>query len=251
MIPALLLMLGVVGSARAQFLVYELTFEVNANESVNFQFYSGAYVVAPLDGGAASLILTTEEGGYFYSCAPEAARFFFAANPQSQQVVLSALALNGSAQALYTARGAVNHTLTLPQGENWRAYRVAQELQGRLIAADDDSASGPLADGSLGMVGTAVIHGVLREDLTTNANQFATQTDAMWYLVGLLERYGYVAEGGQARPAADESTDAPSEASAEVVDPAVYNPLFPSGAAEEAERQMEAVTEATQMEPRP
>ena len=47
-------------SARAQWVVYELSFEADEDSSVNFQFYTGAYVVAPLNGGVASILLTTE-----------------------------------------------------------------------------------------------------------------------------------------------------------------------------------------------
>ena len=68
-----------------------------------------------------------------------------------------------------------------------------------MIASDDDSEVRALPkDGTLGMVGSAIIEGRLREDLTYNASQHATQPDAVLYLAGLLERYGYLAEGSSA-----------------------------------------------------
>jgi hypothetical protein len=65
---AALLWLGAAAAASAEWLVYELKF-APVEESVNFSHYSGAYLVAPLKGGPASIILTTEEGGRFYAHA--------------------------------------------------------------------------------------------------------------------------------------------------------------------------------------
>ncbi|MDZ4287170.1 MAG: hypothetical protein U0984_04390, partial [Prosthecobacter sp.] len=42
-----------VTSASAQWLVYELKFAPD-EDSVNFNFYAGAYVIAPAQGGAAT-----------------------------------------------------------------------------------------------------------------------------------------------------------------------------------------------------
>ena len=203
-------------------LVYELKMTPDAQASLNFQFYNGAYVVAPVHGGVASLVLTSEDGGRHYAVAQEAARIFTAANASMLKTVLSALALNGSAQACYMAAGEVNQTVTLPGAQGLRSFRAAKTLHGTLIATDDDSETATLpADGSVGMVGSAVIEGSLREDLTYNASKFATQKDALLYLVGLLERYGYTTEGGMAG-----DTAAPEGADAS---------LFPAGSEEAAQ----------------
>lgn len=217
-------------AADSGWLVYELKFTPDTAENINFHFYSGAYVVAPVVGGPSSLILTTEDGGRVYTVADNAARVFTAAGPVARKTVLSAVALNGSAQACYTAAGAVNHTLSLPGPKGLRSFRVAGSLRGTLIASDDDSNARSLpADGTLGMVGTAVIEGRLREDLTYNASQHASQADAVLYLAGLLDRYGYSEEG--ARPAAAATIEgAPMTPAPEGADPS----LFPAGSSAEA-----------------
>lgn len=180
-------------------LVYELKFTPDVVGNLNFQFYSGAYIVAPVIGGPSSLILTTEEHGRLYTVAPNAARIFTVASPASRKTVLSAVALNGSAQASYMATGDIDKTVSLPGAKGVRSFRVAAGLRGTLIANDDDSEARAVSpDGTLGMVGSAIIEGTLRDDLTYNASQHATQDDAILYLSGLLERYGYVAEGEQA-----------------------------------------------------
>lgn len=190
---------AVASAADTGWLVYELKFTPDVVGSLNFQFYTGAYVVTPVVGGASSLILTTEEGSRLYTIADKAARVFTAAGPNTRKTVLSAVALNGTAQASYLATGDINHTLSLPGPKGLRSFRVAGSLRGTLIASDDDSEVRTLPkDGTLGMVGSAIIEGRLREDLTYNASQHATQPDAVLYLAGLLERYGYLAEGSSA-----------------------------------------------------
>ncbi len=213
-------------AADSGWLVYELKFTPDVVGSVNFQFYTGAYVVTPVVGGPSSLILTTEEGGRVYTIAEKAARVFSAAGPATRKTVLSAVALNGTAQASYLATGEINHTLSLPGEKGLRSYRVAGTLHGTLIASDDDSEVRALPkDGTLGMGGSAIIEGRLREDLTHNASQYATQPDAVLYLASLLERYGYLAEGSQAAA----TTTIEGAPAAEGVDAS----LFPAGSAVE------------------
>lgn len=191
-----LLYAGAVSPAAASWLVYELQFKPSEEGSLNFSFYSGAYVVAPIAGGPASIVLTTEQDGRFFAVSQESARFFTAANPTSRKAVLSAFAINGSAQAYYAVSGLVNQTVSVPSPKGLKSYRVAGALKGVLVATDDDSEADALpADGSVGMVGSSEITGKLRDDLTHNANQFASQPDIVLYLVGLLERYGYTPDG--------------------------------------------------------
>lgn len=225
--------------ASAGWAVYELKFVPDEENNLNFHFYSGAYVVAPLTGGPASIVLTTEADGRFYAVSEEAARVFTAANAGKRRTVLSALALNGSAQAAYTASGLVNHTISVPGPQGLRSYRVAGALKGTLVASDDDSeAAGIAADGSVGMVGAAKIEGKLRDDLSYNASHFATQADVVLYLVGLLEHYGYTADGAQPEsepaPATVEGSPAApvenSPAPEGGADPALFPPLEPAPA---------------------
>lgn len=194
---ALALVLLGTAAAPAQWLVYELRFTPEP-DSVNFSFYSGGYVVVPAEGGAGSIVLTTEEGGRFYAVAESSGKFFVAANTQVRKAVFAANATSGTSQAFYTASGDLNRSLLLNGGgQPPRSWRVAEVLEGRLMAADDESMTGPAPDGSLGVVGGALITATLREDLTANAsNAFASQNGATAYLVELLEKYGYSADEG-------------------------------------------------------
>lgn len=226
-------MLGLASLAHGQWLVYELQFQADEGSSLNFSFYSGAYVVAPLSGGAASIVLTTEEGGRFYAVSEEAARLFTVATLNQRRTVISALAVNGTAQAFYSAGGKVNHTLTLPGPNGLRSFRVAKELKGQLLATDDDSDAPALAaDGSLGMVGAAKIEGRMREDLTLNAVQFASQTDVVLYLVGLLEHYGYTSDGEELT-SADEGAEVVESSDVKPSSSGADASLFPAGSAVE------------------
>jgi hypothetical protein len=214
-------------------LVYELKFTPDAAGNLNFHFYTGAYIITPIVGGASSLVLTTEEGERLYVIADKAARAFTAAGPTTRKTVISAIALNGSAQASYLATGDINHTLSLPGPKGLRSFRVAGTLLGTLIASDDDSEARTLPqDGTLGMVGSAIIEGRLREDLTYNASQYTTQADAVLYLAGLLERYGYTAEGAQ--PITLEGEPAPPVVKGALADPVTEGAdaaLVPAGSA--------------------
>jgi hypothetical protein len=206
---ALLCLFGAV-SASAQWLVYEVKFTPE-DDNVNFSFYTGAYLVAPAQGGPASIILTTEEGGRYYAVSEGAGKFFVAANQRKRKAVFSSAAMRGSALAFYTASGHLNRSLLLDSPSGTRSWRVAEFLSGRLMAADDEAGMGPAPDGSFGMVGGALIEAALREDLTANATlAYTTLTGATTYLIELLERYGYNPDSGQSvapppEPAAQEA----------------------------------------------
>lgn len=190
------LWLASLSGVHAQWLIYELVFTPEA-DSVNFSSYRSAYLVAPANGGAATMVLTTDEGGRFFAVADSGAKFFLAANATQRKVAFSALAVSGNSQALYTASGHLNRSLLLDTPDGQRVLRVAESLTGRLLAADDESDKGPAEDGSIGMIGSAVITGTLREDLTGIATRhFTAQNLAVAYVVELLEKYGYVPDEG-------------------------------------------------------
>ncbi len=215
-----LLWLGALGCAPAQWLVYELVFTPE-EESVNFSCYKSAYLIAPVQGGKATIVLTTEDGGNVYAVADSSAKFFVAANARNRKAVFSAAAISGNSQALYTAAGPLNRSLLLDSPSGTRSLRVAESLDGRLMAADDESDKGPAADGSLGMVGSAFITGALREDLTAQATkQFTTLNEATSYIVELLEKYGYAPDVG--------SVPVPPEATVEdtsLIDASLFPPV--------------------------
>lgn len=184
-------------ACQAQWLVYELQFTPEA-ESVNFTSYRSAYLVAPANGGAATMVLTTDEGGQYYAVADSGAKFFLAANSTQRKAAFSALAVAGNSQALYTASGHLNRSLLLdgPDGSP-KVLRVAENLSGRLMAADDESDKGPADDGSIGMIGSALITGTLREDLTGIVTRhFSSLQLATAYITELLEKYGYAPDQG-------------------------------------------------------
>lgn len=192
------LWLAMSGGAAGQWLVYELVFTPEA-DGVNFSSYRSAYLVAPARGGAATLVLTTDEGGRSYAVADSGAKFFLAANAGQRKAAFSALAISGNAQALYAAAGEMNRSLLLDTPEGQTVLRVAERLQGRLMAADDESDKGPAADGSIGMIGSATIQGTLREDLTAIVTRhFSGQNLAVAYITELLEKYGYSPDTGSA-----------------------------------------------------
>lgn len=217
---AALVWLAMTMAASAQWLVYELRFTPE-EDSVNFSFYTGAYVLASVHGGAATMILTTEEGGRFYAVSENGAKFFIAANKRTKKAVFSAAALTGSAQAFYSAAGYLNRSLLLDSPSGARSWRVAEELTGRLMASDDEAGLAPAPDGSLGMVGNARIKGKLREDLTANATaNYATQAEATRYIIDLLEKYGYVPDKG-------EEPEPEPKPNAEAADTVIEPSLFP------------------------
>ena len=213
---AALLWLGAATAASAEWLVYELKF-TPSQESVNFSFYSGAYLLAPLNGGPASIVLTTEEGGRFYARAEAGGKFFVAANAQLRKAVFSALAVQGSSQAFYTASGRLNRSLQLTNADGLvRTWHVAETLEGRLMSADDESSTGPAADGSLGVFGEAGLTATLREDLTAIATaRFHSLAGATAYLVELLEKYGYASDEGAV-------TVEPAFRAEDVIDPSLF-----------------------------
>lgn len=184
---------------------------------MNFSFYTGAYVIAPASGGLSSIVLTTEEGGAHFAVSENGARFFVAASGTETKAVLSAVASNGSAQAFYLADGNLNHTLSMAGlSGDMRSWRVAADLEGSLLASDDEAGLGPAPDGSLGMVGRASITGRIREDLSANATAGCdSMLAAVDYVVALLERYGYTPDTGTV---ATETSEVQSETEMTVID---------------------------------
>ncbi len=200
-----ILFLAISSVAKAQWLVYELRFRPEAG-SVNFSFYTGAYVVAPMKGGPASIVFTTEEGGHFYAVSQNSLRYYMAAGPAGKQAVLSAFTINGTAQAFYSAAGALTTPMSYVENGVSRSTSVAAEIAGLLLASDDESYQSPAADGSLGMIGRATISGTLRPDLTQIANQSAvTMGDAVGSITALLEKYGYTPDVDEPAPDATAS----------------------------------------------
>ena len=224
LIAAGLWLLGVSG-ASAQFLVYELRFTPD-EESINFSFYTGAYMIAPVQGGAATIILTTEEGGQrVYAVSESGGKFFVAANQRTKKAAFSAIAQRGTAQAFYSASGYLNRSLLLDSPSGARSWRVAEEINGRFMAADDESSVGPADDGSFGMTGSARIKGQLREDLTLNTTQnYTTLTDATTYILELLEKYGYSPDAGEGVTPTQSDADTQTVESDSVIDPSLFPP---------------------------
>jgi hypothetical protein len=202
----IILLLASALPASAQWLVYELRFTPD-DESVNFSFYSGGYLIAPVEGGASSIVFTTEEGGNHYAVSENTVRYFSTVNRTGVKAAVSATAINGTAQAFYNATGYLNTTLAYTVDGVIRNARVATELKGRLLAADDETLLPPAQDGSHGMIGSATITGALRQDLSAILNsEHSTMGAAVSGVTTLLERYGYSPDVGDA---AVETTQVP------------------------------------------
>ncbi len=239
-LAVLLLCIMAFGSAaRANWLVFELRFTVEPDASINFAPYTGAYVIAPIDGGTTSYVFTTEVDGRFYSVAHNSGRYFIAAGSQGRRAVLSAVAQNGSGMGMYLASGALNSTFPYFVNGARKAAIVPTDLAGQLMAADDEStAVKPGDDGSIGMAGSAAIKGTLRLDLSRILNQKPmTMLDAIESITALLEKYAYLPDGTVAAPA---TADAPQPEPQPSAPPAetTETSLFPAGSKEEMERQL-------------
>ena len=149
--------------AHAQWLVYDLRFQVDQETSVNFGPYSGAYLIAPIEGGTASMIFVTEEGGRFYTVAANSARYFIATNTIKRRAVISALSQNGTTQVMYQAGGELNSSMSYTMSGERRGARVPLDLAGVMLASDNESeAVVPGSDASIGLVGSASMNGSQR-----------------------------------------------------------------------------------------
>ncbi len=242
-LASLLLMLAGSMPAFAQWVVYDMRMISDQEVSVNFAHYSGAYLVAPLGGGAASLILTTEEGGRFYAVAQDAARFFVAGDTTKRRAVFSALAAVGTSQTMYLASGALNNTYSYVNLNEKNIAIVATELTGHLMTADDEQrALLPSLDGSKGVVGEASFKGFFRKDLSDRLNADSpTMDQAVESITGLLEKYGYESELSP-RPAttgAEAAQPAPfAQPQGSDSDTTAEGSLFPPGLREEMEQSL-------------
>lgn len=235
-------LLGGSAPLQAQWLVYDIRFQTEQESSVNFGPYSGAYLIAPIEGGVASMIFVTEEGGRFYTVAANSARYFIATNTAKRRAVISAMSQNGTSQVMYQVSGDLNSTMAYTSGGQRRGARVSLDLTGTLLASDTEAeAQVPGPDGSIGMVGSALVKGSLRVDLSRILNQTEiAMRDALGVVVGLLEKYGYQAEEGStvvaplqvsAAPATMPAPQAPTP-----VEVVPDNSLFPPGTRDEMER---------------
>lgn len=233
-----------VTQARAQWVVYDFRITPQIEVSENFNPYTGIYVIAPINGGHASMVFLTEEGGRFYNVSENGARYFTAASPTGRLSVISAVAVTGSARAMYQAVGLLNSSLSYTEDGEHRGGMVSTDMLGTMLASDDESlAATPSPDGSIGMVGTASLKGTLRLDLARILNQKPIgMSAAVQLLTDLLEKYGYqldkpdytttIAAPAQAEQTAPEPTPAaPAPTSDE-------NSLFPAGTREELERSL-------------
>ena len=221
--------------AHAQWLVYDLRFQVDQETSVNFGPYSGAYLIAPIEGGTASMIFVTEEGGRFYTVAANSARYFIATNTIKRRAVISALSQNGTTQVMYQAGGELNSSMSYTMSGERRGARVPLDLAGVMLASDNESeAVVPGSDASIGLVGSASMNGSLRVDLCRIVNEVEVPMGtAVSKISSLLERYGYQTEdAATAQPVVPAPAPIPQQPVAGQPD----NSLFPAGSREEMER---------------
>jgi hypothetical protein len=219
--------------------VFEARFQVEDDQSLNFAPYTGAYIIAPINGGTASFVFTTEVEGRFYSVAENSGKYFTVANVHGRRAVISALAQNGSAKAMYQASGQLNSTLPYVVNGERKAALIPTDIAGRMLASDDESSAvQPGADGSIGMAGSALIKGTLRMDLTRILNQKpSSMLDAIESVTSLLEKYAYLPDGTVLTSA---TSSVPTEPTAPTPSSeGADNSLFPSGSREEMDRTLQ------------
>jgi hypothetical protein len=189
----LALQLCMSGILHAQWIVYDLSIKTLDNHSTNFDTYAGAYLIAPVEGGKATLIYLTEKEGRYYTVQPDTARYFMAANLHQRRAGISTAVQNGTSQTMLQLTGDMNVEVDYRVGTEKRKAQVAGALTGILMSSDDESQLTDLpADGSFGVIGMSQITAQYRADLSRLINEKpSTPQVAVNQILALLQRYGY------------------------------------------------------------
>jgi hypothetical protein len=236
-------------TAHAQWMVYDVRIQPDETASVNFNAYTGVYLVIPVEGGPTSMVFATERAGRVYAVSKEAGRYFIAANPQKRRGVFSSAVVNGTVHAMYQASGLLNGTLSyLANGER-RAGMIPLSLNGTFMASDSEVDLEVPAEGDIGVVGVAALSATFRADLTRIIQDQKDQSaDASLKVISdLLEKYGYQPDTeplpGSDPEALEAAAPVPAPApgpqpDTPVNDNATNGTLFPPGSKEEMERSL-------------
>jgi hypothetical protein len=223
-------------------MVYDVRITPDEECSVNFNAYTGIYLIVPVEGGPTSMIFVTEKAGRVYAVSRDAGRFFLAANAEKWRAVFSSSLMQGTVHAMYQASGPLTGTLSYQVGTERRAARIPLNLTGIFMASDSEITVEVPDSMDIGVVGQAVMAGTFRADLTriVQDQKDQSQPSAINAIAGLLERYGYQPDTEPLPPSEGEAsasaTDTSSPAPADPAGPTSDATLFPPGTKEEMER---------------
>ena len=250
-------------TASAQWMVYDVRITPDEDSSVNFNAYTGIYLIAPVESGPTTMVFATENAGRVYAVSRDAGRYFIAANAQKRRAVFSSIVIDGTVHAMYQATGALNGTLSYRQKGERRAARIPLEMKGSFMASDSETNVAVPETGDIGVAGVAALDAVFRADLTriVQDQQDQSQANAINVVAGLLEKYGYqpdteplpseeqtldptlnpqtqtAFQPAATSASADQSAPAPAPSEPPADTSAIINAtLFPTGSREEMER---------------
>ncbi len=179
-------------SAQAQWMVYDVRITADEEASVNFNPYTGIYLLAPIEGGPATMIFVTEKAGRVYAVSRDAGRYFIAANAQKRRGVFSSIIIDGTVHAMYQATGALNGTVSYRYRGERRASRIPLTMTGSFMASDSESTVAVPSD-DIGVAGHATLTATFRSDLTRILQDQTEQEQekVTATITQLLEKYGY------------------------------------------------------------
>lgn len=187
-----LLMLSPVASkvADAQVVIYKLTFRNEIGRSINLEFFTGGFFVAPADGGIGSFVFTRGKGkDKTYTVVENSGQYFVAFNKKQRQGLITAGGGQGTAISGYQLFGNLNSTLR----KDGVSYRVPRSLRGVCVAADSElDFDEPAPDGSQGFAGMLDIYAQYQTEFSKRSDSIS---EALEEIRERLERLGHVEEG--------------------------------------------------------
>lgn len=160
----------VASPARAQVVVYRLSFE-QSGDSINYRAYQNGYYIAPLEGGTGSLILTLVTGGqrqYFtYASFGE---LFVALKGENKKMVLSATATNEVSTTTFYAIGTADKEIEVESRNATSQVKVAGKMVGYSVSADSEKDLPFAGSGtSVGVAGVSILTAKFDERATDEA----------------------------------------------------------------------------------
>lgn len=189
-----LVLLAVVGAgilvgqvADAQVLVWKLSFRDTIGKSINFEFFTGGYFVAPAEGGTGTFIFTRgSHRDRVYTTVENSGQYFIASNKKKKVGVISAAGGDGTATSSYLLFGDVESTYRRKGGN----IKFARKLNGVCLAADSElDFEEPAPDGSQGFAGMLEINARYESQTAYKSGSVAASVSS---LTGRLERIGYM-----------------------------------------------------------
>lgn len=228
--------------AHAQWMVYDVRIAADQENSVNFNPYTGIYLIVPVEGGRTTMVFATETAGRLYAVSREAGRYFIAANAEKRRGVFSSIVIDRTVQAMYQATGALNGTLSYRMDGEHRATRIPLSMTGTFIASDSEVETAVPDGADIGVAGQAALTATYRTDLTRILQDQVQPTleNSIQLITDLLEKYGYQPDteplpGTELEPLTAEPAPPPPAPAPQEPLPTGDGSLFPPGTREEME----------------